>query len=285
MVGPSAGDSPRVPDANWRPQARPSAHVPRGERQAQRPARRSRAKPRKDPRVRIGLWASSRAARRSRAEPRFGSCEAGAAMNGSSRRAPEGNTYSLSSKRRPSASRILRFVSIRQFMPFSTLWMVRSATRAFRASWAWVINRFSRSSRTRFGCRALLIITFPVAPVDGAMPGSFGRRMNFFRQIRELKRAKGTPHGREALRSRGDEGLIRDLARGDARGAAGVPERPRVPLLPSRRVLRAARPPDRSRPGARLRGRSRGGFLVRRALGPGAAAGGGRAPARARAGR
>ena len=31
--------------------------------------------------------------------------------------------------------------------------------RALRASWAWVIRRFSRSSRTRFGCRALLIVT------------------------------------------------------------------------------------------------------------------------------
>ncbi len=61
-----------------------------------------------------------------------------------------GNTWSLSSKRSPSARRILRLVSMRQFMPFSTLWMVRSATLALRASWAWVISRFSRISRTRF---------------------------------------------------------------------------------------------------------------------------------------
>ena len=37
-------------------------------------------------------------------------------------------------KRSPRARRILRLVSMRQFMPFSTLWIVRSATRALRAS-------------------------------------------------------------------------------------------------------------------------------------------------------
>jgi hypothetical protein len=49
----------------------------------------------------------------------------------------------------------------RQFMPFSTLWIVRSATLAFRASCAWVINRFSRSSRTRF-CRIVFDRLFSI---------------------------------------------------------------------------------------------------------------------------
>jgi hypothetical protein len=91
----------------------------------------------------------------------------------------DGNTWSLSSKRRPSASRILRFVSIRQFMPFSTLWIVRSATFALRASWACVISRFSRSSRTRFMLiafeRLLSMRTHPLRSADRRL-GSTPRR-------------------------------------------------------------------------------------------------------------
>src|SRR5262249_43167285 len=113
-----------------------------------------------------------------------------------------GNTWSLSSKRRPRASRILRLVSIRQFMPFSTLWIVRRATLALRASCAWVMSRFSRSSRTRFGCTLDPFASMPGTPsarareaVASRLARRFDQTPDFFRVDAALgpRTPKGPP--------------------------------------------------------------------------------------------
>jgi hypothetical protein len=88
---------------------------------------------------------------------------------------------------------------MRQFMPFSTLWIVRRATLAFLANCACVINLFSRSSRTRFRRTSLdpfpsiasyshgrsgSVENLPGKRVDSAM--HFVRTGKFFRENQAL---------------------------------------------------------------------------------------------------
>src|SRR5262249_51212557 len=152
----------------------------------------------------------------------------------------------------PSARRIFRLVSIRQFMPFSTLWIVRSATRALRASWAWVMRRFSRSSRTRFGCRALLNVTgVPQSPREWGDAPFFRRAREFLYMANGVDWGGGNAPGRQK--------------RGDPAGMAASSAGARTAAEPARRALptpiatvlgsRAARRFDRPDPARRLRGR------------------------------
>src|SRR6516164_6427083 len=77
---------------------------------------------------------------------------------------------------------------MRQFMPFSTLWIVRSATLALRASWACVMRRFSRISRTRLRVLEASIDCGSCFSIQGAPRWAECRSLGFALQVSDAQR-------------------------------------------------------------------------------------------------